>query len=155
MWNNKKVIVVAAVFGVLILVGATAGVVFAQSNIKGSAMVEKPAAAANNQTSQLARVAKILGIAQDKVESAFKQAEQEIANERLDAQLKQLIDAGKITAEQAKQYKDWLKAEPTISTELKDKYDQWLKSKPNVPLPGRGGLGDRLPGFGLPRFGGR
>jgi len=60
----------------------------------------------------LARVAAILGIDQQKAEDAFTQARSEMREEALDNYLKNLVDQGKITQQQADQYKSWWQARP-------------------------------------------
>ncbi len=64
------------------------------------------------QDTLLARVAEILGIDQQKLEDAFKQARQEQQEKMLDEWLKKLVDKGVLTEEQAKAYRDWAKARP-------------------------------------------
>jgi hypothetical protein len=60
----------------------------------------------------LGRVAAILGIEQQKVEDAFKQANREMADKALDKRLQTMVENGRITQEQADQYKDWWTARP-------------------------------------------
>ncbi|MBI4286065.1 MAG: hypothetical protein HY670_09260 [Chloroflexi bacterium] len=74
----------------------------------------------------LAKVATILGIEQQKLADAFAQAKREAQEAALDAYLQKLVEQGKITQEQADQYK------------------AWLKSKPDVPLPGPFKMAPRL-----------
>ena len=141
MWRNKKVIIVA-VLGALVLAGSIGGVVYAQTgNVT-----------AGNTTSGnplSARVSKILGIDQQKVEAAFAQAQTETQTEALDNRLKDLVAKGKITQEQADQYKKWLQSRPDLKQygqQLKDwqaakpgippELKAWQEARPNVPLPG-------------------
>lgn len=62
----------------------------------------------------LSRVAQILGIDQQKLEDAFNQAQKEMQAEALDARLKNLVDQGTITQQQADQYKEWWQARPDV-----------------------------------------
>lgn len=104
MGRRKKFIILAVVLSV-VLVGTVAGVALAQTSDT------------NTQTSQktlLARVATILGIDQKKVEDAFAQARREMANEALDSRLKALVEEGKLTQQQADQYKSWWQAKPDL-----------------------------------------
>jgi hypothetical protein len=148
MWRRKKFIIVAVLATTVLLVGSIGGLAFAQTG------------STDNTTSGktlLARVATILGIDQQKVENAFAQAQREMRDEALDSYLKNLVDQGKITQQQADQYKAWVKSSPDMSQyqqklkewqqarpatppELKD----WQTARPNIPLPGGfGGHGFR------------
>ncbi len=142
MWRSKKFII-AVVLAVLAVVGGTSAAVLAASNSDASP-----------PKTLLGRVAEILGIDQQKVEDAFAQAQSEMQDEALDSYLQKLVDEGKITEEEAVQYKawwqakpdmgpfqqqlkEWQQAKPTIPGEMKD----WQQAKPDVPLPG--GFGAR------------
>lgn len=103
MWKSKKVIIIA-VLAAVILIGATAGVVIAQNQDETKT---------GTQT-LMARVAQILNIDQQKLEDAFNQAAKELKAERLDAYLQKLVEDGKITPEQAQQYKKWLESRPNF-----------------------------------------
>ena len=113
---------------VLLVIGIVGGTVYAQSN---STLTDK-------QNTFIARVAEILGIDQSKVESAFNQAAQEMRDEAMNARLQQMIENGKLTQEQADQYKTWLKSRPNLPAEL---------GAPN-PFGGRGCMGGCFPGMG-------
>jgi hypothetical protein len=157
MWRSKRFIIVA-VLAAVVLVGSTATVVLAQSgNVDGG-----------QPKMLLARVAEILGIDQQKVEDAFAQAQSEMRDEALDNYLKNLVDQGKITQEQADQYKvwwqsrpdmtqyeqqlkDWQQARPSIPPELKE----WQEASPNIPLPGPFGRFGGMKGGGGRFFWGR
>ncbi len=112
MWKSKKFIIISIVVAVVVLVGASVGVVFAADNPPAQT---QPAPVKDELTS---RVAQILGIDQAKLESAFNQARKELAAQRLDTYLKKLVTDGKLTQQQADQYK------------------QWIQSRPNIDLPG-------------------
>lgn len=104
MWKSKKFIVIA-VLAAVVMVGSVAGIAFAQTGAASNA--------STNTTNPLfARVAQILGIDQAKLESAFTQARQEQRDAALDQYLSGLVTAGKITQQQADDYKAWLKARP-------------------------------------------
>ena len=139
MRRSKKFILVALV-ATLVLVGATATVAFAQSGQQSSAKT------------LVARVAQILGIEEPKVQNAFDQAQKEMQEEALDSRLKSAVEQGKMTQEQADNYKKWWQSKPA-TPEL----DAWQKAQPDVPLFGKGfgkGFGGRggfggLRGFGM------
>jgi hypothetical protein len=110
MWRNKK-LVIASVLVVGILVLSISGVALAQAEGESSG------------NSLFARVAAILGIDEQKVESAFNQAQSEMQKEAMAARLKSLVEQGRLTQEQA------------------DQYQQWWESKPDVPdIPGVPGM---------------
>ncbi len=107
MWKSKKFIIITAVVAVVILIGATAGVALAAN-----------AEDADREPGELlVRVAEILGIPQDDLVNAFKQASQELREQRRDQYFQKLVGEGELTEEQA------------------DEYRQWMESKPDVPLP--------------------
>ncbi len=156
MWRRKKLIIVAILATAVLLVGSIGGVALAQTGSTGDTTSGK---------TLLARVAAILGIDRQKVEDAFAQAQREMRDEALDTRLKNLVDQGKITQQQADQYKAWVKsrpdmsqyqqklkewqqARPAIPPEVKD----WQNARPNIPLPG--GFADRGPFGGGMRWGG-
>jgi hypothetical protein len=101
MRKSKKSIVIAVIVGVL-LVGTVASVALAQT--------DSPVTAAGKTLT--ARVAAILGIDQQKVDDAFTKAKSDMANEALDSQLNALVDSGKMTQQQADQYKGWWQSRP-------------------------------------------
>ncbi len=98
---GKKTILIAVLVA-LVLVGSLSFVALAQT---GS---ESPG------KTLLARVATILGIDQQKVEDAFAQAQKEMEAEALDNHLKNLVEQGKITQEQADQYQRWWQSRPDM-----------------------------------------
>ncbi len=145
MWRKKKWIIVAVVAATLLLVGGMSSVALAQTG------------STDNTTSGktlLARVATILGIDQQKVEDAFAQAQSDMRDEALDSRLQKLVDEGKITEEEAVQYKAWWQARPDIEPyrqQLREwqqarpgippEMKEWQGAKPGIPLPG--GFGAR------------
>lgn len=126
MWKTKKGILLLALLVGLLLVGSVAGVVaFAQTgNSNGSQ-------AKTQDDTLLDKVAQIYqkntGVTLDtqQLKDAFTQAQTEMRDEALQSRLKDLVDQGKITQDQA------------------DAYLKWWQSKPDTQLPG--GFG---PGFG-------
>ena len=99
MLRGKRFVIIGLLAAV-VLVGSLAGLALAQTVDTGQPQT------------LLARVAAILGIDQQKVEGAFAQAQREMQNEALDSYLKNLVDQGKITQQQADQYKSWWQARP-------------------------------------------
>lgn len=117
MWRSKKFLLVALLAAV-VLVGSIGGVVLAQT---GSEDGSQP-------KTLLARVATILGIDQQKLEDAFAQAQSEMRDEAL----QKLVDEGKITQEQADQYKAWLQAQPDM-TQYREQLREWQQARPGMP----------------------
>ena len=125
MWRSKKFIIVAVVAAIVLLVGSIGGVAFAQTGSTSD----------GSGKTLLARVAAILGIDQKKVEDAFAQAQREMREEALDNYLKGLVTEGKITQEQADQYKKWWQSRPDI-TPYRQQLKEWQETRPDIPLPG-------------------
>ena len=97
---RRKRFVIIGLLAAVVLVGSLAGLALAQTVDAGQ------------PKTLLARVAAILGIDQQKVEDAFSQAQREMRDEALDSYLKNMVDQGKITQQQADQYKSWWQARP-------------------------------------------
>jgi hypothetical protein len=142
MRKHKKALFIA--LAAVLVLGATLGTVaFAQADDQ-----------ATNQTSSNTLMEKVATIYQQntgtnidptELQKAFEQAQKDIANDRLDAYLQKLVDAGKITAQQKQDYETWLNSRPTQS--LTDEYKQWLQSAPQN-IPGLTSKGDIGPGAG-------
>ena len=118
MCKTKKSLILIPVMAVVLLLCVTAGVVMA----KDGANPPGPG------QDILARVAQILGIDEQKLTAAFKQAQDEFEAQRLN----KLVEEGKITQEQADQLKSWEAARPDPQADPQ-KFEEWLKSKPNIP----------------------
>jgi hypothetical protein len=104
MMRRKRVILIGLVLVVLLSVGLVGGLALAQTTDAG----DSPG------TTLMSRVAAILGIEQSKVEAAFNQAQSEMELEALDNRLKAMVEEGKITQEQADQYKAWWQSKPEM-----------------------------------------
>lgn len=104
MWWKKKWLIIAVLGAVVLSIGILGGVAYAQSG----------SASANTITGKTfaARVANILGIDQAKVEEAFAQAQKEMQDEALTNRLDKLVEEGKITPQQADEFKQWWQARP-------------------------------------------
>ncbi|MDP6453268.1 MAG: hypothetical protein QF898_08175 [SAR202 cluster bacterium] len=59
-----------------------------------------------------ARVAQILGLDETEVNDAIKQARTELQNEATQERLEKMVEAGKITQEQADEYLAWFESRP-------------------------------------------
>ena len=147
-FKSKKFIGVISVLMALMIFGVSTTAVFAQD--------EK-----NNKENNpiFNRVAEILGIDKQQLGDAFKQALKEEREQRLDQRLQDMVDEGKITQEQASEYKQWLAARPDIKIPIRaaildeqlqklvdegkiteeeaTQYKEWLAAKPAIPLTER------------------
>lgn len=110
---SKKAKILGATLAVLALV--VAGVV----GVVAIASAEEPtptptATATTPQADLLARVAEILGLDKTKVEAAFNQARQEMAQKALQNALDRAVANGKITQAEADQIKAWWSQKPEV-----------------------------------------
>jgi hypothetical protein len=142
LWRSKKFLI--PVISVIVIGATLGGVAIANADDENS----------GNQTqvikdNLLDKVAEIYeqntGTAIDSAElqKAFTEARQAIQDEALDNFLKKLVTDGKITQEQADQYKTWLDARPAFPTE---EFKTWMESRPDIP----GLFGGRFPGGMMP-----
>ena len=60
------------------------------------------------------RVAEILGLEEDTVADAMKQAKEDMRDEAVKAKLDALVEDGKMTQEDANAYLEWLQSEPDV-----------------------------------------
>jgi hypothetical protein len=129
MWRNKKIILIE-ILTVVVLAATLGGIAVAQANDDNSTK------ALANSTNLWEKIAEIYqqntGTAIDaqELQKAFDQAKTEIATDARDGFLQKLVDAGKITQEQADQFKAWLDSRPNFLT---DEFKQWMESRPNIP----------------------
>ena len=101
---KKRWIVLTATVAILALGALMTGAAFAQeAGTDGKSGVGKLGA----------RVAQILGLDETDVNDAIQQARTELRNEATQAKLDRMVEAGKITQEQADEYLAWFEARPT------------------------------------------
>lgn len=119
MWKTKKGILLLALLVGVLLAGSIAGVVaFAQS---GSGSDSQPKAQVDTLLDKVSQIyQKNTGVSLDtqQLKDAFTQAQTEMRSEALQSWLKNLVDKGTITQDQA------------------DAYLKWWQTKPDVQLPG-------------------
>jgi hypothetical protein len=76
----------------------------------------------DNETSQfdtfVSKVADKLGLDEDTVATAMKEARQEMMDEALAERLQEAVDEGRITQEQADQISEWMRSRPEALDEL-------------------------------------
>ena len=102
MWKKRKWIIIGVIGAVVLLVAGIGGAALAQTNSTSNSPIK----------GLMARVAEKLGIDQQKLEDAFAQAQKDMQAEALDARLKDMVANGKITQQQADQYKQWIQSRP-------------------------------------------
>jgi uncharacterized protein HemX len=117
MWRSKKFIIIA-ILTVLVLGAILGGYAVAQANDQTTSQSDNQTP--NNFSTLLDKVAAIyqqntnVAIDSQELSKAFTQAQKEIRDGALDTYLNSLVEKGKITQDQAKQYKDWLNSKPNV-----------------------------------------
>ena len=107
--KRKKLIIIASVLVVVIILGVLVGsTVFAETPTPTTDTNTNP------QRVLMSKVAGILGINQADLEAAFTQAQKEMRSEALANRLAKLVADGKLTQEQADQYKAWVDSKPDV-----------------------------------------
>lgn len=88
------------------------GVVMARGASDGTADNDDSGVSSGSDKGFAARVAEILDLEEDTVSDAIKQAMQEMHDERVQAWLDRMVESGRITQDQADEYKTWLDSKP-------------------------------------------
>jgi hypothetical protein len=152
MWQSKKFIIIAVLI-VLVLGGTLGGVAIAQADDQNPTTTPTPTAT-DNVSSFLQKVVDIYKdntgdtIDPEQLQKAITEARQAIRDEALDNHLQKLVDDGKITQEQADQFKAWWEARPSL-----DEFKSWWQSMPDIPGIFGGGNGIGIGSFGGMRGG--
>ena len=160
MWRNKKMVVVAVIAAILLAAGI-GGAVYAKTGgtATGNTVLNQAANVTSSNDTLMARVAKILGIDQQKLQDAVKQARGDMQNEKLDKYLTNLVSQGKITQAQADKFTTWWTSKPTSPQTTIQQLQDWLAARPtDVPLPrgfGGGSCGGPMRGAGRAMGGGQ
>jgi hypothetical protein len=108
MTKKRLIIISSVVAAVLVVMGLVGNAVFAADP------TDNTSTSANPQNVLMAKVAGILGIEQANLEAAFTQAQKEIRSEAEANRMAKLVADGKITQEQADQYKAWIDSRPDV-----------------------------------------
>ena len=124
MKKRLSIFVIGTAVSVVAVVGAFAGLAAAQSGDDDG-----------DRQTFTERVAAILGIEADDLESAMQQVKEEIQTERRDAKFAELVENGTLTQEEA------------------DAIEEWQASKPEVEFNFDGEDGDGKRGWGRKGFG--
>ena len=145
MWRSKKFIVIA-VLAVVMLVGGIGGAVLAADDGDDS-QPEARCGALWGKVSEIYEQKTGVALDQEALKVAFAQARSEIGAEALDSYLQNLVDQGKITQEEADQFKAWLQAKPDMEPfrqqlrewqqakpEITPEMKEWQQSRPDVPV---------------------
>ena len=78
------------------------------------------------------------------LQKAFNQAQTALSADRLESMLQKLVTDGKITQEQADQWKAWWDSRPSSITS--DEFKTWMKARPDIPgMMGGANLGKGMP----------
>jgi len=128
MRGKKKLALIgtAVVLGLAILgLGVSTAVVAASDDHTqqvSTASVVSASDTTDNETSQfdtfVSKVADKLGLDEDTVAAAMKEARQEMMDEALAEHLQKAVDEGRITQEEADQILEWMKSRPDALDEL-------------------------------------
>lgn len=110
MWRSKKFVIIA-VLAAVVLAGTLGGVALAQTGDEASppkigTLLEKVAGIYQANTGTAIDAAEL--------QKAFEQAGKELAAGARDSYLQKLVEDGKLTQEQADQYKGWLDSKPDV-----------------------------------------
>jgi hypothetical protein len=103
MWKRKKFII--PLVAAMALAGILAGSVFAQ---EGDEVGPPPGG------TLIERLAEKLGIEQSELETAFAEVRSEMRDEAQSSRLEALVEQGKLTQEEADQFRGWWQARPEM-----------------------------------------
>jgi hypothetical protein len=127
--RRKKWIIIGVLVAVVVVAaGIWGGVAFAQSGGSSSTQSAPGKSLAD-------RVAAILGIDQSKVESAFTQAERDMQDDALNTWLNNQVAQGKMTQQQADQYKQWWESRPDTAQRF-GPFGKGFRGFPRIPRTG-------------------
>lgn len=135
MWRSKKFIITALV-AAAVLAGSLGGIALAHTENDPD----------SSHSSLLERITAILvddgvNITSEQLKDAFTQATGELRDEALENRFQALVEAGKLTQEEADQLKEWLESKPDTS------FRSGFRG--HGRFPGMGGFGmHRMGGFG-------
>lgn len=121
MLKNKRTAAIISILAAVILMGISAGVVFAQDENDAKIKDCNPI---------FTRVAEIMGVDEQELENAFKQAMKEQKEQMLNERMQKLVEDGKLTSEEANKYKEWLEARPDIQLPFKDRMPPFKGTMP-------------------------
>ena len=155
MWRKVSFVVAGLLVAVLLITGVTAMTHAASPTdykVDRPPCGGPPFAGPRMDGAMLDRVAEILKIDKQQLTDAFKQASAEMRQKGIDDMFAKWVSEGKLTEDQATQYKAWMAAKPHVfcrDLQMADKLlkdgkitqdqytavKEWLDKKPNVELP--------------------
>jgi hypothetical protein len=115
MWLKKKFLLIALLV-VVVLGGTLGGIAIAQANDQGTGQSDNTSQFTTLLDKVVSHYLQDTGVtinAQD-LAKAFTEAQQDIRSGALDNYLNNLVTNGKITQDQANQFKNWLNTKPDI-----------------------------------------
>lgn len=107
--SKRAKVIVSVIVTVLLLTVATTAAVMAQEE---EPVQDEPALQPEGRMGLLARVAEILGITQEELVDAFRQARQDMRDEAFLKYLAKAVEKGVITQEEADEIKEWRENKP-------------------------------------------
>ena len=153
MHITKKVLVIG-VLCVAVAAAVIGGVTVANADSSGTSANQTQTAVSTLMEKVAEMYQKDTGTAIDPqaLQKAFQEAGAALRADRLDQMLAKMVEEGRITQEQADQWKAWWDSRP--ATMLNDQYKSWLESRPEVPgLSGNNGPCRIGPTGGMRNFG--
>lgn len=105
MWKGKKRLIIIGLLAVAVIAGSIGAVAYAAD--------PTPTTPTTAKITILDRVATILKLDPKVVKDAFAQAQKEQQDQALTDRLNQAVKDGRMTQQQADQYKQWWQARPT------------------------------------------
>jgi hypothetical protein len=120
MWCKRNLIIIA-IATVVIIAGVLGGVAIASANDENASENPAPMGPPSENFSEL--LDKVATVYQEKTGDmldtqalidSFTQVQEDIRSEALDNFLNKMVDDGKLTSDQAHQYKDWVNARPDV-----------------------------------------
>ena len=126
MWKTKKGILLLALLVGVLLAGSIAGVVaFAQSGSDSGSQATTQVNTLLDKVSQIYQKNTGVSLDTQQLKDAFTQAQTEMRSEALQSWLKNMVDKGTITQEQADAYLKWWQAKPDV--QLPDRFGGMMK----------------------------
>jgi len=154
MWRSKKFILVL-VLAVVVLAGSIGGVALANDGNGHDSPPEARHEALLDRVTEIYQENTGVAIDTQQLQDAFAQAQSEMRDAALQERLQYLVDEGRITQDQADQYRAWQQARPDMEP-FRQQLREWQQSSPDVPdgfgFKGHGrfrGMGG-MRGFGGP-----
>lgn len=131
MWRSKKFIIITVTVAAVVA-GCLAGVVFANPENGDDSQPESKYGALLDRVCEVYKENTGVTIDPQQLRDAFVQAQSEMRDEALDRCLQKLVDEGKITEDEAGQYKEWWQARPDMEP-YRQQLRDWQQARPGIP----------------------